>query len=173
MLLRRRSVRVRRALFSHECVPKSLGKSRLSHNNHSTGQMEGFQSFRVLCQTPANAAWSVSFTLDEIVAGSYLAIPLPGRHDAEGAYAAVRVGGRLVGAPSRAVSYASNVWEAPVQPVKGNYTYFVPLTGDMIGQPIEVLVLVMQDGINEIQPEAWVTAYPLPFVSKELVLKRK
>ena len=102
-----------------------------------------------------------------------MAIPLPGRHNPEGAYAAVRVNGRPVGAPSRAVSYNANVWEAPVQSVGGNYTYFVPLTSDMVGQPIEVVVLVMKDGVNNIRPEAWITAYPLPFASKELVLKRK
>ena len=85
----------------------------------------------------------------------------------------MRVKGRPVGAPGRAVSYNANVWEAPVQTVGGNYTYFVPLTRDMAGQPKEVVVLVMKDGVNRIKPEAWVTAYPLPLVSKELVLKRK
>jgi hypothetical protein len=44
-----------------------------------------------------------------------------------------------VGAPSRAVSYNANVWEAPVQVVDGNYTYFVPLTSDMRGQRIDVV----------------------------------
>jgi hypothetical protein len=43
----------------------------------------------------------------------------------------------------------------------------------MSGQYIEVVVLVMKDGVNEIRPEAWITAYPIPFASKELVLTRK
>jgi hypothetical protein len=161
--------------FRMNAVPKSLGEIEgyRGTNSLDRAQWRASNLFESYAKTPATAAWSVSFTLDEIVTGSYLAIPLPGRHDTEGAYAAVRVGGRLVGAPSRAVSYDANVWEAPVQSVKGNYTYFVPLTSDMVGQPMEVSVLVMQDGVNQIQPEAWITAYPVPFVSKELVLKRK
>jgi ureidoglycolate hydrolase len=85
---------------------------------------------------------------------------------AEGAFVAVRLGDRLVGAPGRAVSYNANVWEAPVQVVGGNYTYFVPLTREMSGKGIEVVALVMKDGVNEIRPEAWVTAYPNQFASK-------
>jgi hypothetical protein len=129
--------------------------------------------FSPYSKAPALAAWSLSVKLDEVLPGSYLAIPLPGRHKAEGAFAAVRAGDRLVGAPGRAVSYNANVWEAPVQVVGGNYTYLVPLTREMSGQDIEVVVLVMKDGVNEIRPEAWITAYPIPFASKELVLTRK
>jgi hypothetical protein len=150
-------------------------------------EIEGYQSTTALDRTklrasnlfapyakcPSVAAWSLSFKLDEVPPGSYLAIPLPGRHKAEGAFAAVRVGGRLVGAPSRAVSYNANVWEAPVQVVEGNYTYFVPVTSDMAGKPMDVVVLVNSDGVNEIRPEAWITAYPIPLVTKELVLTRR
>jgi len=56
--------------------------------------------------------------------------------------------------------------------VDGNYTYYVPLTPDLGGKRMDIVVLVMQDGINEIRPEAWVTAYPIPFAHKELVLER-
>ena len=129
--------------------------------------------FSPYSKTPAVAAWSLSCKLNDTLPGSYLAIPLPGRHKAEGAFAAVRVGGRLLGAPCRAVSYNANVWEAPVQVVDGNYTYFVPLTSDVRGRQIDIVVLVMKDGANEIQPEAWVTGYPAPFAAKQLVLERK
>ena len=129
--------------------------------------------FSPYSKDPAVAAWSLSVKLDEVLPSSYLAIPLPGRHKAEGAFVAVRVGDRLVGAPGRAVSYNANVWEAPVEVVSGNYTYFVPLTREMSGKDIEVVALVMKEGVNEIRPEAWITAYPNPFASKELVLTRK
>jgi hypothetical protein len=126
--------------------------------------------FESYAKTPAMAAWSLSCRLEVSAAGSYLAIPLPGRHGTEGAYAAVRVSGRPKGAAGRAVSYNANVWEAPVRVTDSNYTYYVPVTEDMIGVPIDVIVLVLKDGSNEIRPEAWVTAYPIPFESKELVL---
>lgn len=123
-------------------------------------------------RSPAAAAWSASFTLSEAPRGSYLAIPLAGRHGIEGAFAAIRVDGRPVGAPSRAASYPANVWEAEVRKTDSNYTYYVPVTSDMVGKPIDVVVLVLKDGVNEFHPEAWITAYPVPFESHELVLAR-
>ena len=77
-----------------------------------------------------------------------------------------------VGAPSRATSYPANTWEAPVRQTDGNYTYYVPVTEEMVGKPIDVVVLVLGDGTNSFHPEAWITAYPIPLESHELVLGR-
>lgn len=129
--------------------------------------------FAPYAKAPAKAAWSLSFKLDQAAKGSYLAIALPGRHGVEGAVAAIRVEGRSVGAPSRAVSYPANVWEYFVREVDGNYTYYVPVTGEMVGKQIDALALVLADGVNEIKPEAWITAYPIPQESHELVLERQ
>jgi len=160
--------------FRMNVVPKGLAEIEGYQGEHTFDRTKWRASnlFDSYASAPATAAWTLSFTLQEIPPGSYLAIPLPGRHNPEGAYAAARVNGRLLGAPNRAVSYDANVWEAPVQVVGGNYTYFVPLYSDMAGKPMEVVVLVMKDGVNEIRPEAWVTAYPIPFVSKALVLSQ-
>jgi hypothetical protein len=121
---------------------------------------------------PAKEAWECSFTLDEIPPGSYLAIALNGKHGVEGAYAALRVDGKPVGAPDRSVSYSCNQWEYGVRKRDSNYTYYVPLTEEMIGQRIDAVVLLMKDGISEFKPEVWITAYPIPFERKELVLTR-
>jgi hypothetical protein len=161
--------------FRMNAVPAPLAEVEGYHGSKALDRKQWRASnlFSPYSKAPAIAAWSLSVKLDEVLPGSYLAIPLPGRHMAEGAFVAVRLGDRLVGAPGRAVSYNANVWEAPVQVVGGNYTYFVPLTREMSGKGIEVVALVMKDGVNEIRPEAWVTAYPNPFASKELVLVRK
>ncbi len=121
-------------------------------------------------QKPAHQAWSSSFMLDEIPKGSYLAIALKGEHGDEGAYAAVRVDGRPIGAPDRAVSYPSNTWEYFNEERESNYTYFVPLEKDWVKKKIDVIVLVLKGGKNEIQPEVYITAYSIPFEAKELVL---
>ncbi|MGO8677826.1 MAG: hypothetical protein ACLQVX_18380 [Limisphaerales bacterium] len=160
--------------FRMNAVPRPLAEVEGYHGETALDRTKWRASnlFESYASTPATAAWTLAFTLEEIPPGSYLAIPLPGHHNPEGAYAAVRVNGRPVGAPSRAVSYNANVWEAPVQVVGGNYTYFVPLNSDMAGKPMEVVVLVMKDGVNEIRPEVWVTAYPVPSASKALILTR-
>jgi hypothetical protein len=114
-------------------------------------------------QITPKEAFETSFVLNEIPRGSYLAIALNGKHGDEGAYAAIRVNGKPVGAPDRSLSYKSNAWEYPVPATESNYTYYVPLTPDMAGARIEAVVLVMKNGVSEFKPEVWVTAYPVPY----------
>ncbi len=122
---------------------------------------------------PAVSAWSLPFRLEEIHNNSYLAVALNGNHGNEGAYAALRVGGEYNGAPDRSVSFPSNTWEYFNVESESNYTYYFPLEPDMVGKDIEIVVLILRDGINEIKPEAWITAYPIPYESLELSLFRE
>lgn len=124
-------------------------------------------------QVTAKAAFESSFVLNEIPKGSYLAVALNGVHGNEGAYAALRVNGKLMGAPDRSLSYRSNTWEYPVSKTESNYTYYFPLTEEMIGAKIETVVLVMKDGVTEFKPEVWITAYPIPYQKQALILYRK
>ena len=119
-----------------------------------------FSSYR---SVTVKEAFETGFVLNEIPKGSYLAIALNGKHGDEGAYAAIRVNGKLVGSPDRSLSYRSNAWEYPVSGTDSNYTYYIPLTADMIGAKIDAVVLVMKNGISEFKPEVWITAYPVPF----------
>jgi len=82
----------------------------------------------------------------------------------------LRVGDKLVGSPSRAPSYPANVWEYPVVKHDRNYTYFVPVTKDMVGKDIEVVVLRLDEKNLDFKPEVWITAYPILFEARELVL---
>jgi hypothetical protein len=122
--------------------------------------------------TPAVKAWTLSFTLDESVKGGYLVVPLAGKHGREGAFAALRAGGRLIGAPDRAVSFPTNVWEFRVEPKDSDYTYYIPVTQDMVGRRLDVVVLGLNKDLLDFKPEVWMTAYPIPFEQKELVLLR-
>ncbi len=115
-------------------------------------------------------AWQHSFKLNEIPAGSYLAIALNGEHGIEGAYAAIRVNGKPVGAPDRSVSYPSNTWEYPARKRTSNYTYYVPLTEDMKGATIDAVVLGLRNGSDKFKPEVWITAYPAPYSERLLTL---
>lgn len=40
----------------------------------------------------------------------------------------------------------------------------------MVGKNIDVFVLIHEGGFNGVKPETWMTAYPGPFISRELVL---
>jgi hypothetical protein len=119
---------------------------------------------------PAVAAWSFSCQLDEAFPGGYLAIPIAGKHGKERAYAAVRVDDKPVGAPSRATSFGFNPWELSVRETDGNYTYYVPVTEQMVGKRLDAVVLLLKGGNADVKPEAWMTAYPIPLEARELVL---
>jgi hypothetical protein len=151
---------------------------------YSLGEVEGYLNGRMLDRSgwrgsnlfgayrerPAALAWSLAFTLDEVPGGSYLAVPILGRHGKEGAYAALRVDGELRGAPDRSVSFPSNVWEYRTSQSERGYTYYFPLDEGMRGKKIEVVVLSLDPEHSELAPEAWITAYPSPFESKTLLL---
>jgi len=120
---------------------------------------------------PAVRAWSLSVTLDEVPPNAYLAVPIHGRHGDEGAWAAMRVDGRLVGAPDRSVSFPSNTWEYKNVESESDYTYYFPLEPEMAGARVDLVVLGLEGGGTEVRPEAWLTAYPNPYVSRELILE--
>ncbi len=117
-------------------------------------------------------AWRAQITLDEFVKGAYLCIAVEGDHGEEGAYAALKVDGRLVGCPDRAPSYPSNTWEYVNARRRGNYTYYAPVTKEMIGKPIEAYVLGYEESKTELRPKVWITAYPVPYETATLDLIR-
>ena len=145
-------------------------------------EIEGFKDDRPVDRTEWRAsnlmdrfrrpvkAWSGSFVLNEITSSSYLAVAVNGEHGEEGAYATARLDGVYIGAPDRAVSYPSNTWEYYARRTDRNYTYFIPLQKEMEGKTIDIYVLGVNREIKQLKPEVWITAYPIPSVSKELVL---
>jgi hypothetical protein len=126
--------------------------------------------FAAYAQAPAEAAWRLRFSPREISKNACLAVALDGTHGNEGAIAALRIDGRLVGAPDRAVSFPSNTWEYFNAESDSNYTYYFPLPESAAGRTVEVVVLILRGGTNGIRPSAWLTAYPPPRAARDLVL---
>lgn len=101
------------------------------------------------------AAWSGTFVLKDIEAHSRLCIAINGEHGVEGAYAALKVDGQYMGAPSRSTSYPSNTWESGVIRSASNYTYYFPLTKEMEGKKIEAYVMAYNKDNVHLIPEIW------------------
>ncbi len=120
----------------------------------------------------AVAAWSLTVRLDEAPPGSYLAIALHGEHGPELAYAAARMGEGYLGAPRRSPSFPANTFEVPVREAAGNTTYYIPVTPDMLGAPLDLVALLFNGGNPDLRPEAWITACPEPRVRRRLTLAR-
>lgn len=120
----------------------------------------------------AQAAWSGTFTLDEISSGSYLCVAVNGTHGRERAAVAFRIDGNLVGTPDRSPSFPSNAWEVPPRSVDRNNTFYLPLKSEWAGKRIEAVVLAFDAERVDLKPEVWLTAYPAPFVQQTLRLER-
>ncbi len=134
--------------------------------------------FAAYPEAPAQRAWCGTVTIDEAARGSYIVVACIGRHGRDGAYAALRVDGRPVGAPRRAVSYPANPWEYGNNRAHAGLSYFFPVTSEMIDRKIEAIVLQFTSEdtrrkvkLGRLTPEAWITAYPVPYVSQELILE--
>ena len=135
-------------------------------------EIEGFANGKMLDRTDWRASnlfaypsrmkcvksWKATFNLDELADSSYLSIALNGKHGVEGAYAAAKVDGKLVGAPDRASSYPSNTWEYVVAERDANYTYYIPMKKEYIGKPIEVYIMAYDKNNLSIKPEVWISS---------------
>jgi hypothetical protein len=154
------------------CVPEKVKEINGYYRNNVLAAKNWRTSylFDRFANRPAVKAFNLKFQLDQYVDNSYLCIPLEGKHGFEGAYAALRVGDKYVGAPRRAISYQVNPWEAPVRRRDSHYTYYIPITKDMIDKTLELIVLAFDKANLDFTPSAWVTAYPVPMVKKQLVL---
>jgi hypothetical protein len=120
----------------------------------------------------AVAAWANTVVLDEVAKNSYFCIAVNGRHGNEGAYAAIKVDGQLVGAPARAVSYPANGWEYFTRTSDSNYTYYIPIKPEWKGKKIEVFVLAYDKNNLSLTPEVWISSYPAPYETKFLEIER-
>ncbi|MBN1387818.1 MAG: hypothetical protein JW965_05180, partial [Bacteroidales bacterium] len=121
----------------------------------------------------AEKAWITSVVLDEVPEGSYLCIAINGKHGTDGAYAAARVDGELIGAPDRSPSFLSNPWESFNPRPDKNYTYYIPVKEEYKGKTIEVYVFGYDKDNLDLEPELWITAYPYPWEKIKLVLESK
>jgi hypothetical protein len=126
-------------------------------------------------KAPAKRAWSARFLLDEATKGSYLVVPCEGKHGYNGAYAALRMDGRWIGAPQRAKSYPANPWETGNGSPESGASYFFPVTPDMVGKNIEAVMMQFpvegkDEPLAELTSQVWITAYPIPYVEKKLIL---
>ncbi len=116
--------------------------------------------------------WKTNVVMDEVPAGSYLCVAINGKHGVEGAYAAAKIDGKLVGATDRASSFPSNTWEYINARRDKNYTYYIPVDETVIGKTIEVFVIGFDEENMDLRPELWISAYPHPWEKIKLVLSK-
>jgi len=143
------------------------GNSRLDGSNwHATNLFAPFSTANPV------AAWQAAVEIERSAAkGSYLCVALDGQHGSNKAFAALRVDGQWVGAPQRAPSYPCVAWEYPVKNQDSNNTYYFPVTDQMRGKNVDIVVLGLSGGSDRIKPHVWITAGQTPYESIQLRLE--
>lgn len=172
----RRSIRYVKFPGAARCVGEAIGYLKGQPLDRTGWRASNM--FADYAAAPAQLAWRGTFRLDEAAKGAYLAIACNGQHGREGAYAALRVDGRYVGAPRRAVDYPVNPWEQSNARPDSGFSYFFPVTADMLGKKIEAVVLQFASEekkqevpLGQFSSEVWITAYPVPYETKQLILE--
>ncbi|MCK5147976.1 hypothetical protein KAR48_14565 [bacterium] len=117
-------------------------------------------------------AWHAAIKIDKAVPGAKLCIAIEGVHGVEGAYAALKIGDRYIGCPDRAASYPSNTWEYVNGRRDRGYTYYVPVTKDMIGRQVDVYVIGYDKEHHDLAPIVWLSKDPVKVLGKSLILNR-
>lgn len=116
-------------------------------------------------------AWSGTVRVEEPVKDAYLCVALEGKHGIEGAYAALRMeDGSYIGAVDRSTSFPSNPWEGTNAKRDSNYTYYFPVTAEMVGKDLTVVVLANSNADDSLRPDVWQTAATAPFSEIQLLL---
>ena len=104
---------------------------------------------------PVTAAWKNTVRLDSYVPGSYLCVGVEGKHGSNKVFAVAKIGDRYIGAPDRATSYPSNVWEFCVHYSDENNTFYIPMQQEYAGKDMEIYVLLMEGGQADITPQVY------------------
>jgi hypothetical protein len=76
-----------------------------------------------------------------------------------------------VGASDRAAAYPANTWEYVNARRDRGYTYYVPITDDMVGQELDVFVLGYDKEHTDLKPVVWQIRDPVPLEGPILVLR--
>ncbi len=161
--------------FRFKAYADRLAEIEVYKNGHkiSSDNFRASNLFAHPSKIKAAKAWSKSLVIKEIADNSYLSVAINGTHGIEGAYAAIKVDGKYLGAPDRARSFQSNTWEYVNATSNSNYTYYFPVDSSYVGKNIEVFVIAYQEDNIELSPEIWISANPIPYEKLKLVLTKK
>jgi len=106
------------------------------------------------------AAWHATIRVEAAKEGDRLAVAVEGVHGVEGAYAAITTDGRYIGASDRAGAFPSNTWEYVNARRETGYTYFFPVTQDLVDRELQIWVLGFDNEHTDLHPVVWLVPDP-------------
>ena len=96
-----------------------------------------------------SAVSSAKFVVDKsaLPLHPYIAVAVEGETGLEGVSVVARVDGKLLPFPSRAPAYPANPYEWRVAAATGHFTYFLPLTDELVGKEIEIIASFVDNAV--------------------------
>ncbi len=120
----------------------------------------------------ANAAklcWKYKGKLSGIGKGAKLCVTVPGKCKEGTVFAMMMIDGKIIGASDRAPSFLYNNWEHYGIPDK-NFTFYIPVTENMEGKSIQVILFSTDVNLKDLKPEVWLINPDL-YEKAELILE--
>lgn len=127
-----------------------------------------------LCEAASiKKAYRLSTIITEAAPNTLLTISVEGEHNQDKTCAGVRIDGKFKIATFTTISFPSGLWRTPVPASDSICAYYVPVTDDMLGKKIDVVVLLIKGGNEneQIKPQCYITTYPHPYETKRLILE--
>lgn len=152
-------------------APAAIAEIEAYHHNQALNRT-GWRASNLFAYKTAGVrrAWHASFNLAEIAGNSYLVISVPGRYSPESVFAGLRAGSKIIAPADRSPSFPYNNWEH-ADTGRGNACFYFPIGPEMKNIPLELVLFNADEKAVIHQPEAWITAYPLPLVEKTMILE--
>jgi hypothetical protein len=118
----------------------------------------------------ATAAYKASFTITETTSSSYLVLTVPGDYDPEKVFAGIYLNEELIAPYDRSPSFLYNNWEH-IEKAKGNLSFYFKADKNLLNKKADIYLFSSFAFPATMKPELWITAFPIPFEKKQLVLE--
>lgn len=153
-------------------APLAIAEIKAYKNNQPVANLS-WKASNLFANTKADSAKfarQFSFTLQEAAKNSYLVLTVPGEYNPENIFAGIRTAKGIIAPADRSPSFLYNNWEY-VGFSNGNVSFYFPVTNSMLNKKLEAVLISTNDSLEDISPELWITAYPIPFAEKKLTLE--
>jgi hypothetical protein len=151
---------------------KSFRYMRLANSPSEVAEIEGFSNqkavdrklwkasnlFGMVKENSAKLCWKYEGKLSGIGKSANLTVTVPASCTEGTVFACMLVDGKIIAANDRAPSFPYNNWEH-FGIVDKNLTFYIPLSENLEGKTIQVMLLTKDEKLQKMKPEVWFTNF--------------
>ena len=141
---------------------------RLTKSPSEVAEIEGFLNqktvnrdrwkasnlFGMVKPNTAKLCWKYEGKLSGIGKAANLTVTVPANCSEGSVFACMLVDGKIIAANDRAPSFPYNNWEH-FSVVDKNLTFYIPVSENMEGKLVQIMLLSTDNNLKEMKPEVW------------------